>query len=75
MEYDCIIVGAGVLGSSSAYQLAKDGYKVLLLDQVSLTLCLRFSCMHVRFFRNPLFYKQNIQMQNHCHNKIVADLY
>ena len=33
--YDCIVIGAGVLGSSSAYQLSKDGYKVLLLDQVS----------------------------------------
>ncbi|XP_071800026.1 peroxisomal sarcosine oxidase-like isoform X1 [Asterias amurensis] len=34
--YDCIVIGAGVLGSSSAYQLSKDGYKVLLLDQFTL---------------------------------------
>jgi len=32
--YDVIIVGAGVIGSCTAYSLAKQGYKALLLDQV-----------------------------------------
>lgn len=33
--YDVIVVGAGVEGSSTAYQLAKQGKKTLLLEQVS----------------------------------------
>ncbi|XP_071791098.1 peroxisomal sarcosine oxidase-like [Asterias amurensis] len=53
MEYDCIIVGAGVLGSSSAYQLAKDGYKVLLLDQYSLPHSRGSSHGAVRILRYP----------------------
>ncbi|CAI9109359.1 OLC1v1009169C1 [Oldenlandia corymbosa var. corymbosa] len=31
--YDVIVVGAGVMGSSTAYQIAKRGQKVLLLEQ------------------------------------------
>ncbi|CAI9109362.1 OLC1v1009173C1 [Oldenlandia corymbosa var. corymbosa] len=31
--YDVIVVGAGVMGSSAAYQIAKRGKKVLLLEQ------------------------------------------
>ncbi|RUS86889.1 hypothetical protein EGW08_005368 [Elysia chlorotica] len=34
--YDVIVVGAGIEGSASAYNLAKDGKKVLLLEQFSL---------------------------------------
>ncbi len=35
--YDVIVVGAGVVGSSTAYQLVKQGAgKVLLLEQVEL---------------------------------------
>ena len=35
-EYDVIVVGAGVVGSSTAYHLVKNGVKrVLLLEQVS----------------------------------------
>ena len=33
--YDVIVVGAGIEGSSTAYQLAKKGANVLLLEQVS----------------------------------------
>ncbi|OMO86137.1 FAD dependent oxidoreductase [Corchorus capsularis] len=32
-EFDVIVVGAGVMGSSTAYQLAKRGRKTLLLEQ------------------------------------------
>ncbi|MBA0568416.1 hypothetical protein Golob_005913 [Gossypium lobatum] len=32
-EFDVIVVGAGVMGSSTAYQLAKRGQKTLLLEQ------------------------------------------
>ena len=33
--YDVIVIGAGVEGSSTAYQLASRGKKILLLEQVS----------------------------------------
>ena len=36
--YDVIVVGAGVEGSGTAYQLAKSGYKVLLFEQVKFSL-------------------------------------
>ncbi|XP_033181413.1 peroxisomal sarcosine oxidase [Mastacembelus armatus] len=32
-EYDCIVIGAGVMGSFTAYQLAKNSKKTLLLEQ------------------------------------------
>ncbi|KAH7576769.1 hypothetical protein JRO89_XS01G0144700 [Xanthoceras sorbifolium] len=32
-EFDIIVVGAGIMGSSTAYQLAKRGQKTLLLEQ------------------------------------------
>lgn len=32
--YDCIVVGAGIQGSCTAYQLAKNKQKTLLLEQV-----------------------------------------
>ncbi|XP_018556429.1 peroxisomal sarcosine oxidase [Lates calcarifer] len=32
-EYDCIVIGAGVQGSFTAYQLAKNNQKTLLLEQ------------------------------------------
>lgn len=32
-DYDCVVIGAGVQGSFTAYQLAKHGKRTLLLDQ------------------------------------------
>lgn len=32
--YDCIVIGAGIQGSCTAYQLAKNKQKTLLLEQV-----------------------------------------
>jgi sarcosine oxidase len=34
--YDAIVIGAGVMGSATAYHLAKDGRRVLLLEQFTL---------------------------------------
>ncbi len=34
--YDAIVIGAGVMGSAAAYHLAKDGRRVLLLEQFAL---------------------------------------
>ena len=54
--YDVIVVGAGIEGSATAYQLAKKGKDVLLLEQVSCRfkyigsdylLCKRFSSSKV----------------------------
>lgn len=33
--YDVIVVGAGIEGSATAYQLAKKGKSTLLLEQVN----------------------------------------
>ena len=35
MKYDVIVVGAGIMGSSAAYSLRKQGKKTLLIDQVN----------------------------------------
>ena len=32
--YDVAVIGAGVIGSAAAYQIAKSGAKVVLLEQV-----------------------------------------
>lgn len=37
-QFDVIVIGAGVEGSSSAYSLAKGGQRTLLLEQVLPTL-------------------------------------
>ena len=39
--YDVIVVGAGIEGSSTAYQLARQGKKTLLLEQVRRTVTVR----------------------------------
>lgn len=33
-EFDCIVIGAGVQGSFTAYELAKRGKRTVLLEQV-----------------------------------------
>lgn len=33
--YDVVVVGAGIEGSATAYNLVKNGQKTLLLEQVS----------------------------------------
>lgn len=33
MKYDYLVVGAGLCGSTIAYELSKKGYKVLVIDK------------------------------------------
>jgi N-methyl-L-tryptophan oxidase len=51
MAYDAIVVGGGIIGTASAYYLAKAGNKVVLLDQGALANPEASSCDHARVFR------------------------
>jgi len=51
MEYDIVIIGAGVMGSATAYYLSKSGKKILLLDQFKLKNDLNSSQDYSRAFR------------------------
>lgn len=48
---DVIVIGAGVIGSSTAYQLAKDGRKVLLLEKYEIAHARASSHGESRIFR------------------------
>ncbi len=43
MDYDVIVIGAGVEGSATGYHLAKNGKRTLMLEQVGLPLLLVMS--------------------------------
>ena len=51
--WDVVVVGAGIVGSCTAYTLAKKGLKVLLLEQVGMmiiklqTICVKKTPMHL----------------------------
>ena len=51
MAYDVIVVGGGIIGTASAYYLAKKDLKVALLDQGALSNPVASSCDHGRVFR------------------------
>jgi hypothetical protein len=51
-DWDCIVVGAGVVGSAVAYKMACDGRKVLLLGMVVLPVCLFPSSHRLCFLGN-----------------------
>lgn len=38
IQYDCIVIGAGIEGSATAYHLSKKKKKTLLLEQVKYAL-------------------------------------
>ena len=52
-HFDCIVVGAGIEGSATAYSLAQRGQRTLLLEQVLLTLWLYYTYKH-SFIQFPL---------------------
>ena len=37
LDFDHIVVGAGINGAWSAYHLAKRGYRTLIIDQVRIS--------------------------------------
>ncbi len=51
MQFDCIVIGAGAAGASAAYQLAKRGHQVLLLEQFAVGHDRGGSHGHSRIFR------------------------
>jgi sarcosine oxidase len=50
-EFECIVIGAGAAGASAAYQLAKRGKRVLLLEQYAIGHDRGASQGHSRIFR------------------------
>ena len=55
-HYDHIVIGAGISGSSAAYQMAKRGAKVLLLEKVKMS---------------NILYKANEELDTKFLNKII----
>lgn len=54
--YDCIVIGAGIQGSCTAYQLAKNKQKTLLLEQVGYSMICRLI----------MIYSLHSKWQNKC---------
>lgn len=52
--FDCIIVGQGIAGSVLAYQLIKQGKRILVIDEPSLSNCSRIAAGIV----NPVVFKR-----------------
>jgi len=50
-NHDVIVVGGGIIGTSTAYALARRGHKVLVMDQVSIPNPQGSSDDHARVFR------------------------
>jgi len=50
-KYDVIVVGGGIIGTSTAYCLARRGHKVLVMDQVAIPNPQGSSDDHARVFR------------------------
>lgn len=46
--YDCIVIGAGIQGSFTAYHLAKNNRRTLLIEQVSDLVPRETGCRHNR---------------------------
>jgi len=51
MKYDVVVIGAGVMGTATAYHVSKRGKKVLLVDQLPIINDINSSIDHSRVFR------------------------
>jgi sarcosine oxidase len=68
-SFDAIVIGAGVMGSAAAYHLAKDGQRILLLEQFAIAHTRGSSHGESRIFRfaynNPEYAKLAMQSLPH----------
>lgn len=62
--YDCIIIGAGIQGSSTAYHLAKNKQKTLLLEQVGSMTHAHYLLAILRCNGSPKQWKSGISTQS-----------
>jgi len=60
--YDCIIVGAGAMGSAAAYALTQRGQRVLLLEQFALNHRMGSSYGHSRIIRYAYDHAQYVTL-------------
>ncbi|KAK1900033.1 Peroxisomal sarcosine oxidase, partial [Dissostichus eleginoides] len=67
VEYDCIVIGAGVQGSFTAYQLAKRNKKTLLLEQFVLPHTRGSSHGQTRIIRKAYDQDFYTQMMDECY--------
>lgn len=70
-DYDVIVIGAGVVGLSSAYNLSLTSHKSLLLEQVA-----EFVLQAVR--RNVWSFKQSFERSNFkllffCNTRLIKE--
>ncbi|XP_033626998.1 peroxisomal sarcosine oxidase-like [Asterias rubens] len=66
VEWDCVVVGAGIEGSSTAYQLALKGCKTLLIEQFPLGHSRGSSHGHSRITRYAYVQKHFSEMMPEC---------
>ncbi|XP_040903234.1 peroxisomal sarcosine oxidase [Toxotes jaculatrix] len=66
-EYDCIVIGAGVQGSFTAYQLAKQNRKTLLLEQFVLPHTRGSSHGQTRIIRKAYEQDFYVHMMEECY--------
>ena len=60
--YDTIVVGAGIEGSATAYYLAKQEQKTLLLEQVNLILFMDINITNLVFYLTRLYYLKHFAL-------------
>ncbi|XP_017287680.1 peroxisomal sarcosine oxidase isoform X2 [Kryptolebias marmoratus] len=65
-EFDCVVIGAGVQGSFTAYQLAKHNRKTLLLEQFLLPHSRGSSHGQTRIIRKAYQQEFYVQMMEEC---------
>src|SRR3954463_5708090 len=64
-HYDVIVLGQGVMGSATAYHLAKDGQRVLALEQFELDHRLGSSYGESRIIRYAYDHPTYVEMAKH----------
>src|SRR5258708_16212480 len=65
-QYDVIVLGLGVMGSAAAYHLAKDGKRVLALEQFELDHRLGSSYGESRIIRYAYAHPAYVELAKHA---------